>query len=121
MGCTVPLTLIPFGSILGEDRKIMRTRKGENVALRDLLDEAVERARAVVNEKNADLPEGEKDEIARVIGLGAVKYAELSQHRMTGLHFQLGQDALVPGQHRAVPAKRVRAYPFDFPARQSGP
>ncbi len=87
MGYTVPLTHIPFGSILGEDRKIMRTRSGENVALRDLLDEAVERARAVVDEKNADLPADEKAEIARIVGLGAVKYAELSQHRLTDYIF----------------------------------
>ena len=87
MGYTVPLTHVPFGSILGEDRKIMRTRSGENVALRDLLDEAVERARAVVEEKNAELPEEEKAGIARIIGLGAVKYAELSQHRLTDYIF----------------------------------
>ena len=92
MGYAVPLTHIPFGSILGEDRKIMRTRSGENVALRDLLDEAVERARAVVDEKNAerqqdDMTEDEKAEIARIIGLGAVKYAELSQHRLTDYIF----------------------------------
>ena len=87
MGYTVPLTHIPFGSILGEDRKIMRTRSGENVALRDLLDEAVERARAVVEQKNADLPADEKTNIARIIGLGAVKYAEFSQHRLTDYIF----------------------------------
>ena len=91
MGYTVPLVHIPFGSILGEDRKIMRTRSGENVALRDLLDEAVERARRVVDEKNATrdepLPEVERAEIARVVGLGAVKYAELSQHRLTDYIF----------------------------------
>ena len=87
MGYPVPLTHIPFGSILGEDRKIMRTRSGDNVALRDLLDEAVERARMVVQEKNADLPTDEKAEIARIIGLGAVKYAELSQHRLTDYIF----------------------------------
>jgi arginyl-tRNA synthetase len=87
MGYSVPLTHIPFGSILGADRKIMRTRSGENVALRDLLDEAVERARAVVEEKNAALPEEDKAGIARVIGLGAVKYAELSQHRLTDYIF----------------------------------
>ena len=92
MGYPVPLTHVPFGSILGEDRKIMRTRSGENVALRDLLDEAVERARAVVDEKNAERPqdgmtEDEKAEIARIIGLGAVKYAELSQHRLTDYIF----------------------------------
>ena len=96
MGYTVPLIHIPFGSILGEDRKIMRTRSGENVALRDLLDEAVERARRVVDEKNAAraadeknaaLSDDEKAEIARVVGLGAVKYAELSQHRLTDYIF----------------------------------
>ena len=87
MGNTVALTHIPFGSILGEDRKIMRTRSGENVALRDLLDEAVERARRVVDEKNAALPEDERAEIARIVGLGAVKYAELSQHRLTDYIF----------------------------------
>jgi arginyl-tRNA synthetase len=87
MGYAVPLTHIPFGSILGEDRKIMRTRSGENVALRDLLEEAVERARTVVEEKNPALSEDEKAAIARVIGLGAVKYAELSQHRLTDYIF----------------------------------
>ena len=91
MGYPVPLTHIPFGSILGEDRKIMRTRSGENVALRDLLDEAVERARAVVAAKNAerenDLTADEQAEIARIVGLGAVKYAELSQHRLTDYIF----------------------------------
>lgn len=91
LGYTVPLVHIPFGSILGEDRKIMRTRSGENVALRDLLEEAVERARRVVEEKNSTrdepLSEEEKAEIARIVGLGAVKYAELSQHRLTDYIF----------------------------------
>jgi arginyl-tRNA synthetase len=87
MGYTVPLTHIPFGSILGQDRKIMRTRSGENVSLRDLLDEAIERALAIVEEKNPALPADEKAGIARIIGLGAVKYAELSQHRLTDYIF----------------------------------
>ena len=87
MGYAVPITHVPFGSILGEDRKIMRTRSGDNVALKDLLDEAEERARAVVAEKNPELPDDEKTAIARVIGLGAVKYAELSQHRLTDYVF----------------------------------
>ena len=87
MGYTVPITHVPFGSILGEDRKIMRTRSGDNVALKDLLDEAEERALAIVAEKNPDLPADEKAAIARAIGLGAVKYAELSQHRLTDYIF----------------------------------
>lgn len=87
MGYAVPLEHIPFGSILGEDRRIMRTRSGENVSLRELLDEAVERAAAVVEAKNPDMPPTERAEIARIIGLGAVKYAELSQHRLTDYVF----------------------------------
>jgi arginyl-tRNA synthetase len=87
LGYPVPLTHIPFGSILGQDRKIMRTRSGDNVALDDLLDEAIERARSIVEEKNAGLAPEEKAAIASIIGLGAVKYAELSQHRLTDYIF----------------------------------
>ncbi|HEX4640347.1 MAG TPA: arginine--tRNA ligase [Chthoniobacterales bacterium] len=78
---------IPFGSILGEDRKLMKTRSGENVALRDVLDEAVTRASKIVAEKNPELPANERDEVAQVIGIGAVKYADLSQYRMTDYIF----------------------------------
>src|SRR5947209_6872125 len=78
---------ITFGSILGEDRKLMKTRSGDNVALRDVLDEAVVRARKIVAEKNPDLPENEREEVARIIGVGAVKYADLSQYRMTDYIF----------------------------------
>ncbi|MEM9481845.1 MAG: arginine--tRNA ligase, partial [Verrucomicrobiota bacterium] len=86
-GSTADLRFVPFGSILGKDRKMLRTRDGETVQLGDVLDEAIERARAVVEEKNPDLPEDEKLDIAKMIGLGAVKYAELSQHRMTDYIF----------------------------------
>ncbi|MEZ5305402.1 MAG: arginine--tRNA ligase [Verrucomicrobiales bacterium] len=65
----------------------MRTRSGESVGLIEVLDEAVERARAQVEEKNPDLPEGEKQTVAEVVGIGAVKYAELSQFRMTDYVF----------------------------------
>ena len=78
---------ITNGSILGEDRKLMKTRSGENVPLRDLLDEAVERARKIVEEKNPELTEAEKAEIAQIIGIGAVKYSDLSQYRMTDYVF----------------------------------
>jgi arginyl-tRNA synthetase len=78
---------IPFGSILGEDRKIMKTRSGENVPLRDVLDEAVTRARKLVEEKNPELPTSEREEVAQIVGIGAVKYAELSQYRMTDYVF----------------------------------
>ena len=87
MGFTTQLEHIAFGSILGEDHKLMKTRSGDNVPLRDLINEAVTRARAMIDGKNAELPEEEKKHIARVVGLGAVKYAELSQHRMTDYVF----------------------------------
>jgi arginyl-tRNA synthetase len=78
---------ITFGSILGEDRKLMKTRSGENVPLREVLEEACRRAGEIVGEKNPDLSENEKIDIARKIGIGAVKYAELSQYRMTDYIF----------------------------------
>lgn len=87
MGVTTDLRHIAFGSILGEDRKMMKTRSGENVELGGLLAEAIERAQAVVAEKNPDLPKAGQEEVARIIGLGAVKYADLMQHRLTDYVF----------------------------------
>src|SRR5438874_1356392 len=84
---TADLRHITFGSILGEDRKLMKTRSGENVPLRDLLEEACKRARKIIDEKNPDLSEDEKTDIADKIGIGAVKYADLSQYRMTDYVF----------------------------------
>ncbi len=84
---TADLRHITFGSILGEDRKLMKTRSGENVPLRDLLEEACNRARRIIEEKNPDLSEDEKIDIAQKIGIGAVKYADLSQYRMTDYVF----------------------------------
>jgi arginyl-tRNA synthetase len=78
---------IAFGSILGEDRKLMKTRSGDNVQLVDVLDEAVERAAKAIEEKNPTLPEEEKEKVASIVGIGAVKFAELSQHRMTDYVF----------------------------------
>lgn len=86
-GQKADLQFIPFGSILGKDRKMLRTRSGDTVQLADVLDEAVVRARGIVDEKNPDLPEEEKVEIAEIIGIGSVKYAELSQYRMTDYIF----------------------------------
>jgi arginyl-tRNA synthetase len=87
LGYEADLQHIAFGSILGEDRKLMRTRSGESIPLRALLDEAVNRATAIVAEKNPDLSERDRLAIAEIVGIGAVKYAELSQHRMTDYIF----------------------------------
>ncbi|MBP9224461.1 MAG: arginine--tRNA ligase [Verrucomicrobiales bacterium] len=86
-GQTADLQFIAFGSILGKDRKMLRTRSGETVQLADVLAEAVDRAKLIIEEKNPELPETEKNEIAEVIGIGSVKYAELSQFRMTDYIF----------------------------------
>jgi arginyl-tRNA synthetase len=86
-GYQADLRHVTFGSILGEDRKLMKTRSGENVPLRELLEEACRRARKIIEEKNPDLSEAEKVEVAQKIGIGAVKYADLSQYRMTDYVF----------------------------------
>ena len=78
---------IGFGSILGDDRKLMKTRSGDNVQLTDVLEEAVERAAAAIAEKNPDLIGAEAAEIAEIVGIGAVKFSELSQNRLTDYVF----------------------------------
>jgi len=83
----VKLAHVWFGSILGEDGKPFKTRSGETVKLADLLDEAEERALKIVSEKNPDLPESQRREIARVVGLGAVKYADLLPNRQSDYVF----------------------------------
>ncbi|HWX21216.1 MAG TPA: arginine--tRNA ligase [Candidatus Binatia bacterium] len=84
---TVNLAHVWFGSILGEDNKPFKTRAGETIRLADLLDEAEERALKVVSEKNPALPEAQRREIARVVGIGAVKYADLSPNRQSDYVF----------------------------------
>jgi arginyl-tRNA synthetase len=76
-----------FGTMLGADGKPFKTRSGDTVKLRDLLDEAEERALAVVSEKNTDLPADQKAAIAHAVGIGAVKYADLSKDRTSDYVF----------------------------------
>jgi len=83
----VRMVHIWFGAILGADGKPFKTRSGETVKLVELLDEAEERALALVTEKNPDLPETDRREIARVVGLGAVKYADLLPNRQSDYVF----------------------------------
>ncbi len=77
----------PFGTMLGNDGKPFKTRTGGTVKLLDLLQEAEDRAFALVGEKNPDLAESERREIARVVGIGSVKYADLSLSRTTDYIF----------------------------------
>jgi arginyl-tRNA synthetase len=72
---------VSFGSVLDSDRKPFRSRSGDRVQLVDLLDEAVERAGAAVAEKNSDLDATTQAEVARMLGIGAIKYADLSTDR----------------------------------------
>ncbi|MGB1255658.1 MAG: arginine--tRNA ligase [Thiolinea sp.] len=76
-----------FGNMLGEDGKPFKTRAGGTVKLADLLDEAVERAFVLVSEKNPDLDEAERREIAGKVGIGAIKYADLSKNRTSDYIF----------------------------------
>lgn len=87
MGIATDLEHIAFGSILGEDRKIMKTRSGENVGLADVLNEAVARAGRIVASRPEAFAAGEAGDVARMIGLGSVKYAELSQNRLSDYVF----------------------------------
>lgn len=87
------ITHVSFGTILGEDGKAIKTRSGESVKLRELLDEAIERAHTLVLQKNGERPAEDKlsdaecAAIAKVIGLGAVRYADLSQNRSSDYLF----------------------------------
>ena len=83
----VKLVHVGFGKILGEDGKPFKTRSGETVKLGDLLDEAGERALKIVSEKSPELPAAQRKEIARVVGLGAVKYADLLPNRQSDYVF----------------------------------
>jgi arginyl-tRNA synthetase len=83
----VKLAHVWFGSILGEDGKPFKTRAGETVKLSDLLDEAEERAFKVVTEKSPELTENQRREIARVVGIGALKYADLLPNRQSDYVF----------------------------------
>lgn len=73
---------VGFGNVLGEDRKMMRSRAGDSVKLADLLDEAVERAAAAIAEKNPDIGPEERLVVANMVGIGALKYADLSTERI---------------------------------------
>ncbi|ECF6883183.1 arginine--tRNA ligase [Salmonella enterica subsp. enterica serovar Newport] len=84
---SVPLEHHMFGMMLGKDGKPFKTRAGGTVKLADLLDEALERARRLVEEKNPDMSADELEKLANAVGIGAVKYADLSKNRTTDYIF----------------------------------
>lgn len=76
-----------IGMMLGKDGRPFKTRSGGTIKLVDLLDESVERAKVLIAEKNPEMPEAQLNEIAEVVGIGAVKYADLSKNRTTDYIF----------------------------------
>lgn len=90
-----------FGTMNGEDGKPFKTRSGGTVKLADLLDEAVERARTLIDSKNPDLTDDEKQQVANKVGIGAVKYADLSKTRTTDYIFSW--DAMLSFEGNTAP------------------
>ncbi|MDR0740837.1 MAG: arginine--tRNA ligase [Puniceicoccales bacterium] len=76
-----------FGTVLGEDGHAIKTRSGESIKLKQLIDEGIARALAIVKEKNPNLSATEQNEIARIVGTSAIKYADLSQNRTNNYVF----------------------------------
>jgi arginyl-tRNA synthetase len=92
---------VNFGSVLGTDKRMYKTRSGETVRLVDLIEEAIERAAAAVAAKASDLPEAERTAIARAVGVGAIKYADLSSDRVKDYVFDI--DRMVSFEGNTAP------------------
>lgn len=78
---------VPFGLVLGTDGKKFKTRSGETEKLIDLLTKAIEKARLLIEERNLEMTPSEKEDLAKKLGIGAVKYADLSSHRTSDYVF----------------------------------
>ena len=87
LGDDVRVDHTAFGSVLGDNGKMLKTRSGKPIRLAELLDEAVQRARTLIEEKDPDLPADEREQLARAVGIGAVKYADLSSDRLKDYTF----------------------------------
>jgi arginyl-tRNA synthetase len=82
---------VAFGTVLGKDKRPYKTRDGDVIGLESLLDEAIAEARQVVDENSAHLSEEQRAQIAQVVGLGAIKYADLSQNRLSDYVFDMAK------------------------------
>jgi arginyl-tRNA synthetase len=78
---------LDFGTVLGENGKPLKTKSGDNIRLKELLAEAIERSYQLVTAKNPELPEAERRAIAQIVGVGSVQYADLSQNRSSDYLF----------------------------------
>ena len=127
----IELTHVSFGTVLGEDGRPFRTRSGDTVGLRGLLDEAVERAVAVLESSSKEFSAADKQRISEVVGIGALKYADLSQSRTSDYKFSYDKMLALVGntgpylqylyprvrgvfEKAAVDPTRLRADPLPF-------
>ncbi|MFM7886116.1 MAG: arginine--tRNA ligase [Pseudanabaena sp.] len=94
---TVQTTHVPFGLVMGDDGKKFKTRSGDTVALKSLLEEAITRARADIESRNPEASEEFKQDVAEAVGLGAVKYADLSQNRTSNYIFSFDKMLALQG------------------------
>ena len=97
----VKAEFVGFGTMMGKDGRPFKTRSGDTVKLVDLLDEAIERAAALVKEKNPDLSADDAAKIAQTVGIGAVKYADLSKNRTSDYVFDW--DAMLSFEGNTAP------------------
>lgn len=96
-GAQAELEHISFGTILGKDGKPLKTRDGDLPQLADVLDDAIKASAAVLEDKSGDLPADEKAELAKLIGIGSVKFTELSHHRSSDYIFDLDKMVALQG------------------------
>ncbi len=96
-GCSAELEHVTFGTILGKDGKPLKTRDGDLPQLGDVLDDAIAASRAVIESKSDHLSDGEKDELAVTIGIGSVKFTELSHNRNSDYVFDLDKMVALQG------------------------
>ncbi|WP_425485182.1 arginine--tRNA ligase [Helcobacillus massiliensis] len=114
---------VKIGSVLGEDGKILRTRSGSSLRLMDLLQEGTAKARGVIDELRPDLPEDEREQIAQMIGIGGIKYADLSTAHDSDYTFDLDRCSPCRATPRRTCSTRWRgsARSVAAPLRRRGP
>ncbi|HEX3930993.1 MAG TPA: arginine--tRNA ligase [Nocardioides sp.] len=120
----VEVVHVQIGNVLGDDRKLLRTRSGAPLKLMALLDDAVTRARAVVDEARPDLPEELRAEIAPQVGIGAVKYADLAVAHDSEYVFDLDRMVMLTGNtgpYLQYAAARVRSILRQAEGAEPGP
>ena len=123
----VPAIHVQIGSVLGEDRKLLKTRSGSSLKLVALLEEAVDAARAVIDERRPDMDEATRAQVAGQIGIGAVKYADLSVAHDSDYIFDLDRMLALSGNtgpYMQYAAARIRSIFRNAgldPAMQSAP